>query len=71
MKTRICFATKLNSRDIQEILEECLSFHKDLYTIKLTNEQDPSIINRFFPKENSVHLSQEENNSCEGPLMEN
>ena len=55
----------------KEILEECLSFYKDLYTTKLTNEQDPSIINHFFPKENSVHLSQEEHNSCEGLLMEN
>ena len=49
-----------------------LTLSQQTYTTKLTSKQlDPSIINRFFPEENNVHLSQEEHNSREGPLMEN
>lgn len=32
----------------KEILKECHSFYKDLYTTMQTGEQDPSITNRFF-----------------------
>ena len=59
------FITKDN-----EILNECLSFYKNLYTTKQTDEQDPSIINFFFPEEYDVHLSKAEETSSEGPLTE-
>ena len=54
----------------KDILKECLSFYKNLYETKLTSEQDPSIMEKFFPAENTIHLSQEEQNLCEGPLTE-
>lgn len=53
-----------------KILHECFSFYKNLYSTQLTGVQDPHIANRFFPKENNVHLSQEEQFSCEGLLTE-
>jgi len=59
------FITKDN-----EILKECLSFHNNLYTAKMTDGQDPSIINFFFPEEYNVHISKAEETSCEGPLTE-
>ena len=59
------FITKDN-----DILKECLSFYKNLYTTKLTGGQDPSINHFFFPEEGDVHLSKAEEISCEGPLTE-
>ena len=59
------FITKDN-----DILKECLSFYKNLYTTKLTGGQDPSINQFFFPEEGDVHLSKAEEISCEGPLTE-
>ena len=53
-----------------EILKECLSFYKNLYTTKLTDGQDPSINQFFFPEVGDVHLSKAEETSCEGPLTE-
>ena len=53
-----------------EILTECLSFYKNLYTTKLTDGQDPSINQFFFPEVGDVHLSKAEEMSCEGPLTE-
>ena len=53
-----------------ETLKECLSFYKNLYTIKLTDGQDPSIKQFFFPEVGDVHLSKAEETSREGPLTE-
>ena len=47
-----------------------LSFYKSLYTTKLTDGQDPSIIKYFFLEEYNVHLSKAEETLCEGSLRE-
>ena len=60
------FITKLDS----EILIECLSFYKNLYTTKLTDGQDPSINHFFFPEVGDVNLSKAEQMSCEGPVTD-
>ena len=43
-----------------EIFIECLSYFKNLYTTKLTDGQDPSINQFFFPEVGDVHLSKGE-----------
>ena len=53
-----------------KILKECLSFYKNSYTTKLTDGQDPSVNQFFFPEECNVHLSKAQETSCEGPITE-
>jgi len=66
---RINIDNFINTKDT-EISIECLSYFKNLYTAKLTDGQDPSINQFFFPEVGDVHLSKAEETSCEGPLTE-
>ena len=55
----------------KEILEECVNFYGELFSSKMENTSHKKLkelSKEFFPVENSVQLSEEQKESCEGPL---
>ena len=53
-----------------EILIVCLSYFKNLYTTKLSDRQDPSINQFFFPEVGDVHLLKAEETECLSSLKQ-